>query len=307
MAITVPSQTVATNSGDGTDFSVTVPSDVSGGILAGDWIVVIALHCESEDNTWGLPSWADAEWLAELQVGQSPPSVPGVQVFAELCAGGESGTRASTDGTFAGGWNVICFVVRGVDGTTPLDVTVTTAQSTATGEPDPPSITPTNDNCLILAIGGQDDTGAGSGGTQTNYTQLGFVNNNQSTGGNLYASYRILSGGGGSPEDPPAWNSSNNDEWCGATIALRPGTPYEISGVTRDAAGDPLGSCDVYLVKDQGSDVFAYVDYQLSNASTGAFTFTTPDNDPNYQIIAFKDGSPNLMDCTEWTITPATP
>jgi hypothetical protein len=80
---------------------------------------------------------------------------------------------------------------------------------------------------------------------------------------------------------------------------------YSLSGVTRDAAGDALGSCDVYLVKNNGDDTMEYVAYQLSNASTGAFSFAGLGvaYSSALQVIAFKDGTPNLMDCTEWTLT----
>ena len=226
MAITLEG-TPNVNTGDSTDFTVNVPT-VSGGVLADDWIVVVVMHCESEDNTWALPSWADAEWLTELQVGQTPPSIPGVQVFAELATGGETGARASTDGDFAAAWSAISFVVRGVDTTTPLDVTVTTVQSSSTGQPNPPSITPTNDDCLILAIGIKDQavTTAQTVSTwPTNYTDLQQeANNNINTGGLLAVAGRILSGGAASAEDPSEITGSLGvDEWAGATIALRPG------------------------------------------------------------------------------------
>lgn len=80
---------------------------------------------------------------------------------------------------------------------------------------------------------------------------------------------------------------------------------YEVTGVTRDKDGSALGSCDVYLVKDGGDDTFSFIDHVTSNATTGAFTFSSvADNDPNYQIISFKDGTTDVMDCTEITITP---
>jgi len=218
--------TPTSSQGDSATASVTVPT-VSGGILAGDYLVVAFCACESEDNTSGVPSGMDGEWISELQVGQSPPSVPGLQVFYELCSGGESGTR-STGLSFTCGWMMIAFVVRGVDGTTPLDVTPTTAQSTATGYPNPPAITPTNDDCMILAFGIKDETGADNLTSHpTNYTGLGWENNNQSTGGTLMCAYRVLSGGGGSSEDPGAWSGSGgNDEWAAATIACRPGPTF---------------------------------------------------------------------------------
>lgn len=213
-----------TNQGNSSDFTVDVPSET---ILAGDYIVVAAFHCESEDNTWGVPSGMDGEWVSELQCGQTPPSNPGVQVFFELCSGGESGSRGS-DGTFNGGWGAICFILRGVDATTPLDVTPTTVQSSSTGQPNPPAITPSSDNCMILAVGVKDDA-SNNAQTVSSYssgysTIQSFVHHQENVGGLLAVCATILSGGSGVAENPGTITGSlGNDEWAAASIALRPG------------------------------------------------------------------------------------
>ena len=224
--ITFPSQTVSTFSLDGTAFSIAIPSDVSGGILADDLLIIIAAHAESEDNDWSPvpPSGMDGTWVNELQVCNTPPSIPGVHVFYEFLSASESGSRTMT-ADFAGGMNGFAFVVRGVDTTTPLDVTLQTAICSATGEPDPPSITPSSDDTMILTVGIQDDTNAAtcSSCDPSSYTNIGFLTGTGgSTGQNLYASYRILSGGSGSPENPSAYTAGANDEWAAITIALRP-------------------------------------------------------------------------------------
>lgn len=250
MAITIEGTPTHAN-GDGTDFTVAVPS-VGVTIAAGDYIVVFAAHAEAEDNTWGVPTGMDGEWLSELQVGQTPPSVPGMQVFYELCSGGESGTRSSA-GTFAGAWNVIAFVVRGVDGTTPLDVTVTTIQSTSTGDPDPPSITPANDDCAIMALGLKDHastTGQTVTTWPTGYTDLQEEEDTATTTGLTMAiAINILTGGASTPQNPSAYVMSlAADEWAAASIALRPGVTvtYEQEGHQfRDDDGSESGATDL--------------------------------------------------------------
>ncbi len=250
MAITVEgTPTIA--SGDSTTFSVAVPS-AGVTIAAGDYIVVVAAHAEAEDNAWGVPSGMDGEWLSELQVGLVPPSVPGVQVFYELCSGGESGTRSSV-GTFAGAWDVICFVLRGADGTTPLDVTVTTVQSSTTGQPDPPSITPTNDDCAIIAVGLKDhaDTTPQTVSTwPTGYTDLQEESDTATTTGQTVAvAINILTGGGSSAQNPSAYVMSGAaDEWAAATLAIRPaaGVSYEQEGHQfRQDDGSESGATDI--------------------------------------------------------------
>jgi hypothetical protein len=156
-----------------------------------------------------------------------------MQLFYELAAGGESGTRTATL-DFASGWMVTMFVLRGVDNVTPLDVTNQTVQSSSTGYPDPPSITPTNDDCLILALGLKDETGADALTSHpSGYTGIDWNNNNQSTGGTMMSAYLILTGGGGSPENPGVWaGTGGNDEWCAAALAFRPAAAvaYEQEG-----------------------------------------------------------------------------
>lgn len=235
MAITVPTQTIEVATGDSLNFTATVPSDISGGVLAGDWIVVVAASAESEGdgganpNDWTQPAWADATWLDELQVGQAPPSVPGVYVFAELAAGGESGTRVGEGGDFTAAWAAICVVIRGIDGTTPLDITPTTVQSTSTGQPDPPvSGTIVTDDCMVLSIGIKDQASA-TAQTITSYssgysTIQSFGNNNTTTGQLLALCATILTGGASGTENPGVITGSlGADEWAGATIVLRPG------------------------------------------------------------------------------------
>jgi hypothetical protein len=236
-AITVPSQTVSTAQGTGGTFSVNIPSDVSGGVLEGDWIVVVAMHTQSEDGSIWNPTWDDAVWVgsADWLTTQSTFSMPGIQVFAELAAGGESGARSASGGPSTDGWAAIAFVVRGVDTGTPLDVAVTTAEGSSVGQPNPPAITPTNDDTMILIAGFMDDTDTTGtpSAPPTNYNLLAtVVQSNTPTNGRIGTAYRILSGGGGSSEDPGAWTLDGDDEWGAATISLRPAVAAD-----PDAAG----------------------------------------------------------------------
>ena len=81
---------------------------------------------------------------------------------------------------------------------------------------------------------------------------------------------------------------------------------YQITGVTKDNAGSALGSCEVFLVKDEGSNVFSFKD-QTTSDGTGNYTFTNiADNDANYQVIAWKDDAPHVFDVTDWVLQPET-
>ncbi len=64
---------------------------------------------------------------------------------------------------------------------------------------------------------------------------------------------------------------------------------YKIEGVTRDSAGDPLGSCDVRLYLSSND---AYQESVVSNAVTGAYSFTGLQNNNLRYVIAYKTGTP---------------
>jgi len=66
-----------------------------------------------------------------------------------------------------------------------------------------------------------------------------------------------------------------------------------------------LGSCDVYLFEDNLDNTVTYKDHVGSNAVTGIYAFTNiADNDAQYLVVAFLDGSPNRMDVTDHLLQP---
>lgn len=89
-------------------------------------------------------------------------------------------------------------------------------------------------------------------------------------------------------------------------IAIRePTATYKLEGFTKNNDGGVEVSCKCFLVKDNGDNTFTEIAYQLSNGVTGAYSFTgILDNDPAYQVISWKDGSPNIFDVTDHVLTP---
>jgi len=82
-------------------------------------------------------------------------------------------------------------------------------------------------------------------------------------------------------------------------------TTYKVEGITKDNAGSALGSCKCFLVKDNGDDTYTFLAYQLSNSSTGAYSFTgLTDSSSVYQVIAWKDDSPHVFDVTDHVLVP---
>jgi len=78
-----------------------------------------------------------------------------------------------------------------------------------------------------------------------------------------------------------------------------------LTGITKNGAGALLGSCECFLFKyDSGAHTLTQMDYQVSNATTGFYVFTTADSDPLYLVTSFKDGSPNVFDVTDHNLQP---
>lgn len=72
-------------------------------------------------------------------------------------------------------------------------------------------------------------------------------------------------------------------------------TTYVISGVTRDANGNALGNCIVWLFKTANK---AYVEEKTSGAD-GNYSFVVLDNSTQYFIRSYKDGTPNVFGTTD--------
>lgn len=79
------------------------------------------------------------------------------------------------------------------------------------------------------------------------------------------------------------------------------GAALTIAGVTYDKNGSILGSCDVYLWRDNGNNTATYIAYVLSNASTGAYSFTVFPGS-TYFVTAMKAGATPVMDVTDRTL-----
>jgi hypothetical protein len=114
-------------------------------------------------------------------------------------------------------------VWRGLDTTTPIDATPTTANS-GTGMPDGPSYTTVTNGALVIVIGFlDDDNDAGNITAPSGYSNLLDHDNsgNADNATTMIASKELASAGA---EDPAAFTSSTpaTDAWYAVTFALRP-------------------------------------------------------------------------------------
>lgn len=123
---------------------------------------------------------------------------------------------------------VAVHVFRGVDQTTPIDVTATTASGINSFLANPPSITPTTAGAWILACGGgAGQTVSGSGYTATGLTAFTTIGSADSYDALVGAGYYDAWTSGA--YDPSAFTGGGTDStdnsWAALTLALRPANP----------------------------------------------------------------------------------
>ena len=93
----------------------------------------------------------------------------------------------------------------------------------------------------------------------------------------------------------------------GISFSIEPASSptYTISGVTRDVDGNVLVSCEVTLFREVSTGVYQFVATQISDGTTGAYSFTLYENTAAFMVYARKDGSPAVADATNNAETPA--
>jgi hypothetical protein len=113
----------------------------------------------------------------------------------------------------------VVYVLRGVDTTTPMDATATTATKTSSGIPDPPAITTATANAMVVVLSGTSLSGT--------WTEPSGYSNDVDSGGSFFrvlvASKIIASPGS---ENPAVWGVGGGDSafysCASVTMALRP-------------------------------------------------------------------------------------
>lgn len=92
----------------------------------------------------------------------------------------------------------------------------------------------------------------------------------------------------------------------GNLIPTAGGETATLAGVTKNNAGAVLVSCDVELHRYSASGS-AYIGRQVSDGTTGAYSFQVfpSTNCDDYYVATWKDGSPNVFDITDRTLSGA--
>lgn len=127
------------------------------------------------------------------------------------------------------GGGAVVQVWRGVNTATPLTGTASGTSALNGNHGNPPSITPSVNNALVIVgmVGSGATTATGTKTAPTNYGTYHVSVKGDGTGADGYValSARLLSGGSGAAEDAGAYSSGStttSDGWCAGTMALNP-------------------------------------------------------------------------------------
>lgn len=222
MAITFIGSASA-ESTDGGNVTITLPT---GSMTTNDLIIVSGGIGDNDNIDFDLAMVTSGYTeVADLYSNDSVDSHLGV--YWKLWDGAETTAEFGGDGGTDASVAAIAMVFSGVDTTTPMDVTPTTATGLNTADADPPSINHNNPSGVWTVIAG-DSTN--NGGTSTTYTfPTGYTTSAVSVASNDTADVTLGMGFNESPSDPEdpgvmtySGTDSANFAWCACTMALRP-------------------------------------------------------------------------------------
>lgn len=190
------------------------------GLQSGD----LVLYFSAEDST-PVATPTGASWTAIPGLSTQPdndgnPNSAAFYVFA-------TGTSVTASGLNTGDEQVrVMIAFRNVNSTNPFDVNAT--ENSGSNLPNPPSITPVTDNCMIVAVGLLDDHAiANSISPPTGYTTAvnmdsdGGANDINNGAATIMTAYKLLATA--AAEDPSGFTGTTGDPNKGISIALRPG------------------------------------------------------------------------------------
>ena len=204
----------------GTSDSDNSSSFTLSGLQSGD----LVLYFSAEDGA-AVATPTGASWTAIPGLSTQPDNDgnPHSAAFYVLA----TGTSVTASGLNTLNENVrVMIAFRNVNSTNPFDVNAT--ENSGNSLPDPPSITPVTDNCMIVAVGLLDDHAiANSISPPTGYTTA--VNMDSDGGANdtglgaatIMTAYKLLATA--AAEDPGGFTGTTGDPQKGISIALRPG------------------------------------------------------------------------------------
>ena len=205
----------------GADVTLTLPA-----ALAND-LIVVAYAIGDNDSAAFNTAMVTAGYTEVVDIDNTTDAEDSyLGVFWKIHNGSE--TEAVVDGLGGADASVaaVCMVFRGVDTTTPMDVTATSATGIDSANPDPPSIDWTTANTWTVCIGASAHLQAAE---QTYTFPTGYTTNAVDDSQTATETTFCTVGMGyntapSDPENPGAMTHSTTaatNSWCAATLALR--------------------------------------------------------------------------------------
>jgi hypothetical protein len=183
--------------------------------ITGDIVLVVRTWATTADQTFTTSSTG---WTKLSDLYAVSTSNTNFGIFYKIM-----GTTPDTsivlnqNNTTAESSSIAVYVFRGVDTTTPFDVASTTVSQTSSGIPNPPAITPTTTNSIIVVAAGTSHTGGTdtfTAGYLTNFLTVGANSTIDSTVGIGWVAW--TSGA----YDPAAWTFSQTDSSTYTSISV---------------------------------------------------------------------------------------
>ncbi len=190
-----------------------------------DDVVIGSIANNTLDGTSVTNSWSTSGYDANVQFDLNNTEFDNVnlKVAYKVQGGTPDSTMVINTPSPAYDRTILAYVFRGVDTTTPLDVTTQTALGGLNdNSPDPPSITPNTDGAAIYIVGATtDDITTAAPTNYSNYDEALHSEGGTDDIGHYVAS-RILATA--ALENPGIFDAGggSSSTWIAATMALKP-------------------------------------------------------------------------------------
>lgn len=271
-----------------TTLTVTMPTHSAGDLVCVDFAISTPSSAHTITAT---------DWTSQKDEFISAASNAGGSSLYRIAPGGGLGATVAFTCSQSVGFNACATAYTDPDPTTPIGVLGTTNTGNSSS-PQANAVTVPNDSSILRYVHANDDDDAGtepSGMTIRHSAGVATPSNGRWL---EVSDLAVDSGTSGTKTGSIA----ASEEWAAWMYAINPIlTSYETGGTTKDEAGDAEGSCDVYLIDSTNPP--AMIDHQVSNVTTGVYLFTDLPDASTVRTIAFKDGTPDLMDVTD-LLTP---
>lgn len=270
-------------SATGADVTLVFP----GGLQEGDLVVVAHVINIGADRDMVMLTAGYTE-VVDVVPGGSPLNLANLGVYWKVM-GAAPEADCVVRGDPANPVAAACMILRGVDGTTPMDVAPTTATAVALRDPDPPPIDHNNPaGAWTVAVGCVGYTNDGTAVVVTPPAGYDAANDQAIVVGTAAGSadawvamaYRVDPA---DPEDPGTFrsgiNADSDTSWSAATIALKPSPSPDLRAFPfiTDRPVTTLAASDARLGSAEAADAAAA---EISPSDAEASSIALADSAP---------------------------